>query len=114
MTIISPCRYNSAGQLLVPRRADIDAAADRALDEAIFEDTSHATFDRGFYHRFVIDVIDASPDAARDRLDAKLERFIDMGSSKGRYRAIRRTPSTGTVGRDRRIKMSYTLIYAIE
>ena len=45
MTIISPCRYNSAGQLLVPRRADIDAAADRALDEAIFEDTSHATFD---------------------------------------------------------------------
>lgn len=114
MTIIAPCRYNSFNQLLVPRRLDVENSTENAQTESFFEHTNHATFDRGYYHRYVIEVFGRTPAEACQRLDAKLERFIQMGSTKGAYRPIRRSRWSGTVGIDHKVKMAYTLIYAIE
>lgn len=113
MTVIAKCQYNTKGQLLKPLQSEINQAAQRALNEELFEDTNKATFTRGFYHRYVIEVTAQNYREAKVKLEAKRERFIDAGSRHGTYRAIRRTPSSGRV-LGNKTQMSYTLIYAIE
>ena len=84
MAIVSNCTYDAQHRLVRPSQLDISRAKIR-LD---LDTGGLPTFDRDRVHVFVVSDSGVTPGHARDRVNAKLQRFHDRAGAVLGYRGI--------------------------
>lgn len=110
MAIVSPCTYDSRGQLVRPGTLDISRAKIR-LD---LDTGEKPTFDRGHLHVFVVSDMGVTAEQARERVNSRLRRFFDRAEAVYGFRKITMEKSQSRNRLNLNTTISYEILYAVE